>query len=276
MTLEEKLIKLKALKTQVLAKAKERNTYHKRHYFGYDRDVIDEAEFPNEIQEMNALLDGVKYSDTLHEKFNQARGRLVDEILYGEQLIIRRIDDFADLSEQHRVRLAQDISKRFHEIFLGRDYKYRLPIITYDPESDRSIHRSYALKERWQWRPKQGKIIFSKNVICNPNNKVSFLNLVFHEACVHAPMYQLLQGYKYGRIKPTDPLYHDAKLAHGCKNIGLSAPFQIASIYPNFIEEALAFKQAVHFVDDLGFDTTNMEDKVILASADCHRPYSLA
>jgi soluble cytochrome b562 len=273
LTFDEKLARLKTLKNDVLEKAKEWNAFKRQPYFGYERDVIDETVFPDELKEMKLLLDQLQYSDRLHNKFDQARKELTNEILSGHHIIINRLDDFDALSEEGRVKLAQDISKRFHELFLGRDYRYVCPEITYNPDDDRSWHRSFALKSRWQWRPKAGKIIFSKNVMCNPQNKEGFLNLVFHEACVHAPMYQLLQGFRYGRVKKSDPLYQDAKLAYGFKRISLAAPFQIASIYPNFIEEALAFKQSVIFANDLGCAPQSDDNKIILSSKSRHRPY---
>lgn len=272
--LDERLKRVKLLQAEILSEAQENDYVKESVYFGISRKIVDETKFTNEILELKALLQSMPFSQTLHNKFTEARRKLVDICHSEDNDIGNRIANLKELSIEEQLALASDIISQFNKLFFGDSYKYVEPTMDFYPESDRSFTKNPAY-EITQTDPTPSIVQLSNNVIGTGDINV-FLNLVFHEGCVHATMYQLEQSYACGWIKTSDPLYQDAKQRRTIKENGMSAAFPISSIYPNFLEEAIAFKQSAEFVSALGYSSLGIEDDIVLASSDYNWPYDHA
>lgn len=271
LSIEERLMRVKETQDQIVTRANENDFLKEFFYFGTMRTVVDETKFVNEILGLRELLKTVKFSDFLHQKFSAARESLVKICQSQELPIADSILEFKNLSEEDRLDLARRIINHFNKIFFGKDYKYVNPVLEYDPESNRSFNRNYKYKEN-QKEPTASMVRLSNSVIGNGDINI-FLNLIFHEGCVHSVMYQLEQSYGCRWIDNKDPLYEDAKKRYLIKKDNIFASFEISSIYPNFMEEAIAFKQSAEFVHALGYKPLGIEDEIILSSTNPHWPY---
>jgi hypothetical protein len=271
--IKDKLLRIQYLQDYIIEQADKHDAYVTKQYFGIERRVVNESHFTAEIAELKKILISIEFSPALCDQFNQARERLVCIINQNDSDLVNPVRVFEDLDLQQKLKLACDIARTFHELFFDFDYKYALPTIEFDPKAFTSLHRSFGLDDNSDY-PISSRIRFSKNILGPDAQTHGFLNLVFHEACVHAPLYQLQQGFYYGHLPKDNKLYNDAHLIHTYTSMGISPKFFISSIYPNFLEEKIAFFQSALFVKALGLRTLGPEDDIILKSKNKNWPYN--
>ena len=271
--LQKRLELLKCNVDSVLKRANTESSFITKMYFGMERRVIDETQFADEIHSINTLLAHLYFSEKLHDTFDGARKRLTALCSETSSNIAKAISDFPDLNVKERLSLANELIASFSAFFFKDRYTYVNPETNYEVGTDRSFHRNFPVDPD-QTKPRPSLIKFSDNVIGAKAKLNIFLNLVLHEGCVHAPLYQLQQSYQSGWIDPQDPLYQDSEFRFLYKKMKLTAPFLISSVYPNFLEESIAFRQAALFVSSLGLPSAlDGEDNCILLSTNRHKPY---
>lgn len=272
MSLGQKLDRIKTLQDQILKHADQRDNYIDKIYFGVARKLVDESCFLDEVHELRTLLSSVSYSHALLDRFQKSRRALVSFCKSG--VVAEQLQQFQTLSEEERLELADQISSFHSQSFFGSMH-HAVADIKKSENSNRSFTRSFSLNGERQ-SPIASLIMLSDAVIGTNSNANLFLNMVYHESCVHNSMYQLQQGACFGYLHHFDPLYADGVLRNEYQQRGMSAPFEIPSIYPNYLEERIAFVEAARFVNDLGYDAAFDEDNKFLLPHDPNRPFELS
>ena len=255
---------------EIVSKAVTEGLMTETEYFGRPQKVVDEAQFEQEIGELKGLLGQIGYSDVLYQTFDKARREAV-AFLKTDPETQDKLTRFSELTRAERIDLASGISGIFLKSFFGEEIRYQDPVIDDDPSLKTSIHRNFTLNAEGAY-PIASYVAFSKAVIESETPPV-FLNLVFHEACVHAAMYQLLQG-QYFRYLPEDhSLYPDAEIRRARYETSSVPQFLISSLYANWGEEALAFFQSAKFVEEMGYEDAFPEDRQIREAENPQWPY---